>query len=74
MTATREYAQSYSRSYGFTFTTAYDPSYQLNAYAVDSTVPMNMFVDLSTMQILDVQHGFDSFRDEIEYHLSRITR
>ena len=74
--ATQEYAQSYARSYGFMFTTTYDPTYQLDAYAVSDTVPMNMFIDLSTMQILSVQHGYDgmSLRNEIQTYLSRITR
>ena len=39
---------------------------------------MNMYIDLSTMEILDVYHGWDvsgtSMRSEIQYYLSRITR
>ena len=76
--ATQTYAQEYARAYGFMFTTAYDPTYQLDAYAESSSVPMNIFVDLSTMQILDIQHGYYSFsahaREMIQNYLTGITR
>lgn len=76
--ATRDYAQSYALSYGFMFTMAYDNSYQLDPYSLENTIPLNIFIDLGTMQILDVQHGFDymygSMRDDIQYYLSRISR
>ena len=78
MPATREYAQSYASSYGFMFTTAYDPTYQLDTYAENESIPMNIYIDLSTMQILDIQHGYYSFssyaRDQIQLYLSSITR
>ncbi len=76
--ATQEYAQEYARNYGFIFTTAYDPTRQLDAYAENDAIPMNMFIDLSTMQILDISHGIYSFEthawDQIQLYLSSITR
>ena len=72
------YAQSYATSYGFMFNTVYDSAFRLRVYNVESSTPMNMFIDLSTMEILKVWHGFDisgtSMRRDIQYYLSRITR
>jgi peroxiredoxin len=76
--ATREYAQSYARTYGFLFTTVVDSPSQLDAYCHEDLSPMNLLVDLSTMTILDIQYGFDNFYDpieeDIEYYLNSIAR
>ncbi len=76
--ATREYAQQYARTYGFLFTTVVDSPSQLNAYCHEELSPMNLFIDLSSMTILDIQYGFDNYydpmEDDIEYYLNSITR
>ncbi|MFH1437043.1 MAG: hypothetical protein ABIJ56_15140, partial [Pseudomonadota bacterium] len=76
--ATQAYTQSYATRYGFTFPTVYDSAFRLRSYYVENSTPMNMYIDLSTMKILDIYHGWDisgsSMRSEIQYYLSRITR
>jgi peroxiredoxin len=76
--ATREYAQEYARTYGFLFTTVVDSPSQLNAYCHEELSPMNLLIDLSTMNIVDIQYGYDDYYDpieeDIEYYLSTITR
>jgi len=76
--ATRSFAQGYATTYGFTFPTVVDNTFQLGIYFDKAATPMNMFVDLTTMKILDIAMGFDyvsdSMRDDIEYYLGKITR
>jgi peroxiredoxin len=76
--ATRSYAQGYADDYAFPFPTVVDNTFQLGIYFDKAATPMNMFVDLTTMEILDIQLGFDyvsdSMRDDIEFYLSTITR
>jgi peroxiredoxin len=76
--ATRAYAQSYASTYAFPFPTVVDNTFQLGIYFDKAATPMNMFVDLTTMEILDITLGFDyvtdSMRDDIEYYLATIER
>jgi thiol-disulfide isomerase/thioredoxin len=55
---------SYARTWGTTFNLPFamvaDPSDLLGPYYVENAVPMNMFVDAETMEIVEVYHGFDS--------------
>jgi peroxiredoxin len=76
--ATRAYAQNYAGRYSFPFPTVVDNTFQLGIYFDKAATPMNMFVDLTTMEILAIDLGFDyvtdSMRGDIEVYLSRITR
>jgi peroxiredoxin len=68
-----EYARSYRDYYDFPFPTVADPELQIGAYFDKSTTPLNMFVDLPTMRILDIQTGYGigggPLRGDIEEHL-----
>lgn len=76
--ATRAYAREYAVRYNFNFPTVVDNTFQLGIYFDKAATPMNMFVNLETMEILDIQLGFDaetdSMRRDIEVYLSRIER
>jgi thiol-disulfide isomerase/thioredoxin len=58
--ATLEFARDWSESFGLPVPTVADPTDRMGAYYESSIVPMNMFVDPSTMQIVDVDHGFST--------------
>jgi peroxiredoxin len=76
--ATRAYTQGYASRYSFPFPTVVDNTFQLGVYFDKAATPMNMFVDLTTMEILNIQLGFDyqydSMREDIEYYLDTIER
>jgi hypothetical protein len=76
--ATQDYARQYALSYGFQFTTAADNPCQMDAYYGEDSMPMNLYVDLSTMTILDIQYGFDAYYDDmgdtIGYYIGTISR
>jgi len=76
--ATRSYTQDYVRTYAFPFPTVVDNTFQMGIYFDKAATPMNMFVDLTTMEILDITLGFDyvtdSMRGDIEYYLAVIER
>ncbi len=71
--ADADYASEYRGYYGFTFPTVADPSFLIGAYFDKSSTPLNMFIDLSTMTILDIQTGYGigggPLRSDIEGYL-----
>lgn len=57
-TADSVYASGYRDYYGFTFPTVTDPDFLIGSYFDRSSAPLNMFVDLETMEILEIGTGY----------------
>ena len=73
--ATRSFAANYARTYAFPFPTVVDNTFQLGIYFDAASTPMNMYVDLTTMEILEIGLGYDSqMGNTIAVYLSQITR
>ena len=53
------YAAQWKRQYSLPFTVVADPTFKLSAYYDRDLTPMNMFVDMNTMQIIRITTGFD---------------
>ena len=53
------YARSYATRYGFEFPTVADEPFVLGRYFDRAATPMNMLVDLTDMEILDIVMGWD---------------
>jgi hypothetical protein len=70
--ATVDYAEGYHDYYVFTFPTVADSDLLVTDYFDKTNAPMNMFVDLQTMEIIDIQTGYDAggLRSDIETYLS----
>lgn len=58
--ATLEYAQAWANSYELTFPVVADPPFVFSDYYNTESTPMNMIVDLNTMEILFNRTGFDA--------------
>ncbi len=67
--ATAEYAQSWTDSYELTFPVVADPDFVLADYYDTSMTPMNMIIDLNTMEIIFNREGFD--RSAVEAVIER---
>ncbi len=67
-------ATGYADHYAFTFPTVADSDLLVTDYFDKTTAPMNMFVNLRTMEILGIETGYDAggLRTDIETHLSSI--
>jgi peroxiredoxin len=73
--ATLSYAQSYASTYSFPFPAVVDNTFQLGNYFDKAAAPMNMYVDLTTMEILAIELGYNSaMADDIEFYLATIER
>lgn len=72
--ATVEYADGYRGHYEFTFPTVADSDRIVAGYFDPTTAPLNMFVNLRTMEILQIGTGYDAgqLRSDIETHLAAI--
>jgi len=72
--ATVTFAGGYADHYGFTFPTAEDADKQIGEYFDTSQAPLNMFVNLETMEILEKSTGYEAapFRTAIETHLASV--
>ncbi len=70
--ASVDYAEGYRDHYDFTFPTVADSELLVTDFFDKTTAPMNMFVDLQTMEILAIQTGYDAggLRSDIETYLS----
>ena len=73
--ATLSFAKGYASGYGWTFPAIVDNTFQLGAYFDKAAAPMNMYVDLTTMEILAIELGFNSeMETDIQFYLSQIER
>lgn len=53
------FAKEWGQTYGLTFATVADPTDKLKPFYESDAMPMNMYIDASTMTIVEVRHGFD---------------
>ena len=58
--ADANYAKAWGQQFGLAFPTLADPDGLLDPYYNGSAIPMNMFIDATTMEIIDVHHGFSA--------------
>ncbi len=75
--ATVAYAAGYRDYYGFEFPTVADTDLQTCDYFDKSQAPLNMFIDLDTMEILEIGVGYVSggapLESAIETHLAAVS-
>lgn len=57
--ASVEYAADWKNRFGFPFIVVADTENQFSAYYPPDATPMNMFVDVNTMQIISIKTGWD---------------
>jgi hypothetical protein len=62
------FAELYQGEYDFPFTTVADHDILVEDYSDPDSAPINIFVDLSTMEILDISSGYSAgaFQTQIE--------
>jgi len=65
------FAEGYQDEYGFPFTTVADHDNLIGDFETSSEAPINVFVDLETMEILSSGTGYDAsaLRSQIESYL-----
>ena len=57
--ADEDFVQGWIDQYSLTFNVVGDPTFHMDAYYDSALTPMNMFVDLDTMEIVRITVGFD---------------
>jgi thiol-disulfide isomerase/thioredoxin len=55
---TVDFARQWAQSFDLPFPVVADPSDLLADYYRENSIPMNMFIDLQTMTIVEIWHGF----------------
>lgn len=73
-TAIARWVVDYHAYYEVTYPTVADIPRQVTAYFDSASPPLNMFVDLNTMEILEIQTGYEAgaLRADIESYLASI--
>jgi peroxiredoxin len=67
-------AANYADHYGFSFATVADDDLETTGYFDKTTAPMNMLIDLCTMEIISIETGYDAggLRSDIESALAGV--
>lgn len=72
--ASIQYVQGWGSSFNSPFPNVADPLLKLGPYYKENTVPMTVYVDLTTMEILQVTQGYNpnSITDALDFYLATI--